>query len=51
MYVDNFRHGNGGSGFIPVVGKIILQSAASFSVFMSIGGLVRCDDADDRKVK
>lgn len=38
------RHGHGGAGFVPVVGKMVLQSAGSFGLFMGIGGLVRCDD-------
>lgn len=38
------RHGHGGAGFVPVVGKMVMQSAGSFGLFMGIGGLVRCDD-------
>lgn len=40
----HFRHGHGGNGFFPTVGKIMLQSGASFGLFMGIGGLVRCDE-------
>lgn len=40
------RHGHGGNGFFPTIGKIMLQSGASFGLFMGIGGLVRCDDGD-----
>ena len=38
------RHGHGGAGFFPVVSKMIIQSGASFGLFMAVGGLVRCDD-------
>ena len=29
---------------MPVLGKIVVQSAATFGLFMGIGGLVRCED-------
>lgn len=45
----HFRRGHGGNGFFPTVGKIMLQSGASFGVFMGIGSLVRCDE--DAKVE
>lgn len=42
-----FRRGHGGNGFFPTIGKIMLQSGASFGLFMGIGSLVRCDDISD----
>ena len=32
--------------FFPVVSKMIIQSGASFGLFMAVGGLVRCDGQD-----
>ena len=46
-----FRRGHGGNGFFPTVGKIMLQSGASFGLFMGIGSLVRCDDIKVENVK
>lgn len=39
-----FRYGHGGAGFFPTVGRFVIQSGASFGLFMGIGGLVRCDE-------
>lgn len=44
VVLSSGRHGHGGAGFMPVVGKMVMQSAGSFGLFMGIGGLVRCDD-------
>lgn len=41
------RHGHGGAGFFPVVGKMALQSGATFGMFMGIGSLIRSDTGDD----
>ena len=41
------KRGHGGHGFLPTVGKIMLQSGASFGLFMGIGSLVRCDEEQE----
>lgn len=46
-----FSHGHGGNGFLPTVGKIMLQSGGSFGLFMGIGGLVRCDDEAYKQIE
>jgi hypothetical protein len=40
-------HGHGGAGFLPVVGKMALQSGATFGMFMGIGSVIRSDCVDD----
>lgn len=40
------RYGHSGHGILPTLGKIVVQSAASFGLFMGIGGLIRCDESE-----
>ena len=45
--VDSYqlrRYGHGGNGFVRTVGKMVVQSGASFGLFMGIGAGIRCDD-------
>jgi hypothetical protein len=38
------RYGHGGNGFLRTVGKMVVQSGASFGLFMGIGAFIRCDE-------
>lgn len=38
------RYGHGGQGYLRTVGKMAIQSGASFGLFMGIGSFIRCDD-------
>jgi hypothetical protein len=37
------KYGHGGNGYLRSVGKLAVQSGASFALFMAIGAGIRCD--------
>ena len=36
----------GQAGGMQMVGKAVLQSAASFGLFMAVGGVIRCEERE-----
>lgn len=46
LYVYRYhdRYGHGGNGALRTIGKVVVQSGASFGLFMGIGAGIRCDE-------